>query len=277
MQRPGAVKLEFNNLRPDCCLTGLLSEYDQDIRFQLLQGNTNSAIDDSSESEVEPYHPLTPPPSDYSDSRPISPLQSSRPVIPSIRIVLSEGDGSKERSSRKGGLKRRNTLHFLSSPRTRRRMQSRLPLGAPQASIDLISGGGPKTNFIPSARSSGSPPIRPPQHTPDGHPTNYTYNPNRGPVGREHGLSSPDFMIVHSLDVSNTRRKVPLELYNFPPWHIRLTEIHHSRLTLSAPYHASETCYSLDETVFREALDEFAGFCIIRRGFVFSVWVPTVP
>ncbi|EAU93125.2 hyphal tip 1 [Coprinopsis cinerea okayama7 len=245
MQRPGAVKLEFNNLRPDCCLTGLLSEYDQDIRFQLLQGNTNSAIDDSSESEVEPYHPLTPPPSDYSDSRPISPLQSSRPVIPSIRIVLSEGDGSKERSSRKGGLKRRNR-----NERTVQKSSLTLSLISKDASKNAIA--------VAATLMSRNAKLQRRKNR-SRKPFTLTVNELEGLLEGEHGLSSPDFMIVHSLDVSNTRRKVPLELYNFPPWHIRLTEIHHSRLTLSAPYHASETCYSLDETVFREALDEFAG------------------
>ena len=37
----------------------------------------------------------------------------------------------------------------------------------------------------------------------------------------DNNLSSPDFLILHSVGSLHT----PAELHGFPPWHIRLTEI----------------------------------------------------
>jgi len=66
------------------------------------------------------------------------------------------------------------------------------------------------------------------------------------------GLVPPDFMIVHSINPPDA--EAPLELHGFPPWHIRLTEIHQS--------HVQHRCRTnsgmLDEITFREALDEYA-------------------
>ena len=38
------------------------------------------------------------------------------------------------------------------------------------------------------------------------------------------GYGPPDLMIIHNVTVPR-RQSTPLELYSFPPWQVRLTEI----------------------------------------------------
>jgi len=64
---------------------GLLSTSAQTIGDRLPH---NSSESESSESELE--YPLTPPPSDYSESRPLSPSQNIQTAIPAIRIQVSK-------------------------------------------------------------------------------------------------------------------------------------------------------------------------------------------
>jgi len=40
----------------------------------------------------------------------------------------------------------------------------------------------------------------------------------------DRGYGPPDLMIVHNVTVPR-RQYTPLELYSFPPWQVRLTEI----------------------------------------------------
>lgn len=67
-------------------------------------------------------------------------------------------------------------------------------------------------------------------------------------------LSEPDFTIVRAVEPNYV--KAPLELHGFPPWHLRLTEIHHSQYQ-EQPMTTGRSCM-LDEMAFREALDEYA-------------------
>lgn len=46
----------------------------------------------------------------------------------------------------------------------------------------------------------------------------------------ELGFPEPDLMIVHQVSPSHPRK--PLELYGFPPWQIRLTEIRYANYFL---------------------------------------------
>ncbi|KAF5374788.1 hypothetical protein D9758_000332 [Tetrapyrgos nigripes] len=82
------------------------------------------------------------------------------------------------------------------------------------------------------------------------------------------GLSPPDFMIIHPIHPSKYNR-FPLELHGFPPWQIRLTEIYCDRLRkqyrsrlmwfLPLEIRAAFLSSSLTEWEFREALDQYAG------------------
>jgi dehydrodolichyl diphosphate syntase complex subunit NUS1 len=78
---------------------GLLSASAQTIGDRLPH---NSSGSESSDSELE--YPLTPPPSDYSESRPLSPSQSIHSAIPAIRIQVSK---SPLEYDRKRSVKRR--------------------------------------------------------------------------------------------------------------------------------------------------------------------------
>ena len=40
----------------------------------------------------------------------------------------------------------------------------------------------------------------------------------------DRGYGPPDLMIIHNVTVPR-RQSTPLELYSFPPWQVRLTEI----------------------------------------------------
>jgi len=79
------------------------------------------------------------------------------------------------------------------------------------------------------------------------------------------GYGPPDLMIVHNVTVPR-RQYTPLELYSFPPWQVRLTEIYHdgfsglwdrwirARLPLRG-----KAWMMLSETDFCRALDEYSG------------------
>lgn len=81
---------------------GHVTECEQEIRSKLLASPMDC---ETSESEVE-YHPLTPPPSEYSESRPLSPSHSPS-LIPTTTIVVSESQSAKDPSLRKPNLRRR--------------------------------------------------------------------------------------------------------------------------------------------------------------------------
>ncbi|TFK20146.1 hypothetical protein FA15DRAFT_721470 [Coprinopsis marcescibilis] len=228
--------------------------YDRDIRCHLLEMSKDSTIDsDSSESEIE-YRPLTPPPSDYSDSRPISPSQNTNPTIPLVKIVLSDSSNAKERPNRKSSLKRRT-----------RGMEQ----GSTSASLTvcLMSHVASKSAIAAAASSLAKQhrfKQRKGKRTSSRTPFSLGVSEFEAMLEGEHGLSPPDFMIVHSFDAEDTHRRVPLELINFPPWHIRLTEIYQSRLghIIGWPWKAPKslcTAFPLDDISFREALDEFSG------------------
>jgi len=236
---------------------GLLSEYDHEIRCQLLRSNKQSSIEtDFSASEVD-YQPLTPPPSEGSESRPISPFPSSRTVIPSIKIVLSDRDTPSEKPRRRSVSKRRTLEKHHASKNT--------------FTVNLISSDASKDAIAAAATTLAQ--ARSISRSKKEDPFTITVPELNAILEGDHGLSAPDFMILHAFDPRTSQRKVPLELYNFPPWQIRLTEIHHSRfahvrtpispLSLTLPftlkYQSTPTAYPLDEVIFREAFDEYAG------------------
>ncbi|KAF8168148.1 hyphal tip protein [Crassisporium funariophilum] len=84
-----------------------LSKCEQKIR-ECLPAHTNEA--ESSDSETE--YPLTPPPSDYSESRPLSPNYNQESLIPLTTIHFDEQVPRKENKSRQKFVKQptRNPL-----------------------------------------------------------------------------------------------------------------------------------------------------------------------
>jgi len=80
----------------------------------------------------------------------------------------------------------------------------------------------------------------------------------------DRGYSPPDLMIVHNVTVPR-RQSVPLELHSFPPWQVRLTEIHHDgfsgfwdRWIRAKLPRCGKAWMMLSEVEFRRALDEYS-------------------
>ncbi|KAG9126963.1 hypothetical protein FRC07_001181 [Ceratobasidium sp. 392] len=67
-------------------------------------------------------------------------------------------------------------------------------------------------------------------------------------------LQSPDMLLVHSMEPGVFKR--PLELHAFPPWQIRLTEMHHSQVRSFLPFRNSYTPVEAD--AFSRALDIYS-------------------
>jgi dehydrodolichyl diphosphate syntase complex subunit NUS1 len=76
----------------------------------------------------------------------------------------------------------------------------------------------------------------------------------------ERGYMAPDLTIVHHVTAPR-RQSPPLELYSFPPWQLRLTEIYHNgfRGWLRAKvFRSAKTWTLLSELDVRRALDEYS-------------------
>lgn len=67
-------------------------------------------------------------------------------------------------------------------------------------------------------------------------------------------LQSPDMLLVHSMAPGVFKR--PLELHAFPPWQIRLTEMHHSQVRSFSPFATSYI--PVEEEAFARALDIYS-------------------
>ncbi|KAJ3551042.1 hypothetical protein NMY22_g43 [Coprinellus aureogranulatus] len=222
---------------------GHVTECEQEIRSRLLA----SPVDcETSESEVE-YRPLTPPPSEHSESRPLSPSHSPS-LIPVTTILITDSQKGKGTSSRRANLRRR---------RNGDEEASRNPL-----QLCLISRDASKCAIAAVATSlARNAAVR--QRKGGRQATEFTLSVDalESMLENEDGLSPPDFMIVHPLSTENTSRKSPLELHGFPPWHIRLTEIYTSRTYPAKwfPSSPSNVARPLDKSIFCNALDQFAG------------------
>jgi dehydrodolichyl diphosphate syntase complex subunit NUS1 len=221
---------------------GLLSASAQTIGDRLPH---NSSGSESSDSELE--YPLTPPPSDYSESRPLSPSQSIHSAIPAIRIQVSK---SPLEYDRKRSVKRRK---HSATPSTQKPPLSLCLISRESSKAAIASTASSLARFHQQQTYNGA--IRPKDLF------KLSVDTFEHLLEGDDGLCPPDFMIVHCLNPFQ-RHQSPLELHGFPPWHIRLTEIHQTntrqrRLFLSAVPHGQITGV-LDELSFREALDEFA-------------------
>jgi len=80
----------------------------------------------------------------------------------------------------------------------------------------------------------------------------------------DRGYGPPDLMIVHNVTVPK-RQSAPLELHSFPPWQVRLTEIHYNgysglrdRWMRAKFFPRAKTWIMISEVDFRRALDEYS-------------------
>ncbi|KAF9787178.1 hypothetical protein BJ322DRAFT_705903 [Thelephora terrestris] len=190
-------------------------------------------------SEIE--YPLTPPPSDVSDSRPLSPVNLSSLDLDVSILEIPAAPPSKQESI--GGVKhRRKTL--LSSEKH----------NTDEITIHVVS------------RSSGKPVVARAAHVMANdqkrQQRRVAIQDLNAILEGDRGLPSPDFMIVYNTSPSSHRRKRPLELYGFPPWQITLTEFHYCNeySPLSWPWAglSSRKPEPLNEINFRRGLDEFS-------------------
>ncbi|KAJ7786266.1 hypothetical protein B0H16DRAFT_1489831 [Mycena metata] len=199
---------------------------------------------ESSESDVQ--YPLTPPSSDYSDSRPLSPEDGFQRETPVITIHLPE---TIHKKTSRYGLKKRHAEREKSAA------------SQPPLTLCIAS----RRSSKPAIAAAATLLARRRVHALE------TEKESELSVGKLNSilegpncLPAPDFLIVHHLRPFNYA--VPLELHGFPPWQIRLTEIYHShrqRPLLGWLGLRSKTAESapqfLTEVDFRTALDEFAG------------------
>jgi len=191
-------------------------------------------------SEIE--YPLTPPPSDVSDSRPLSPINLLSLDLDISILEIHAAPPAKKENNR--GVKHRSkTLPDSEKNNT------------DEITIHVVS------------RSSGKPVVARVAHV---MANDQKWQQQRVGIQDlnailegERGLPSPDFMIVYNIFPSSRRRKRPLELHGFPPWQITLTEFHDCSeySPLSWPWMGSPLPEPepLSEINFRRGLDEFSG------------------
>ncbi|CAA7265845.1 unnamed protein product [Cyclocybe aegerita] len=226
--------------------TDILSQCTRNIRDCLP---VKSSGNDSSESETE--FPLTPPPSDYSESRPLSPDHNQASVVPVTMLhVGSPPPPAKE------GHKRRKSVGRNAAEIDGPKNDLILCLASREASKPAIAAA---ARVLAQTRNR---PLRKAGRSHKGQPFILSVDQLDDLLEDEDTLSSPDFMIIHHIASSNLL-PTPPELHGFPPWHIRLTEIYHNLPHLDRPragwnWRSSYDPLVLDENVFRKALDEFA-------------------
>jgi dehydrodolichyl diphosphate syntase complex subunit NUS1 len=244
-----------------CQTTGIpkLTLYEEHDRLskcvQILQERLSIYGLEGGSSESETEYLITPPPSDYSDSRPLSPKHHQAHVTtihvsqhsPSQEARNLEKQG-KRRSHQKGLDTCRHALTLcLVSRQSAKPAIASAAQSLAQAQAQIRNRRPRKANH---SRTSGT--------------FQLSIEQFDELLENEDGLSSPDFMIVQPLNLDPSRYSTTaIELRGFSPWHIRLTEIYQNNKssrfwvgkgTSSASYFPPP----LDEFSFREALDEFA-------------------
>ncbi|KAG6831228.1 hypothetical protein H0H92_012025 [Tricholoma furcatifolium] len=197
----------------------------------------------SSDSDIE--YPLTPPPSDYSESRPISPQHNHT-------VTIRISDAETPPSSRKG-LNKRKSLTTTNRARH-------------ELTLSLISRESSKPAIAAVAQSLASrmkQKARKSTKLAKSDPYTLSVHELANLLELHDSPVPPDFMIVHSLDSSQDLSS-PLELHGYPPWQVRLTEIYHNRakdapIEPSAATRPPTSKYApLSEVAFDQALSEYA-------------------
>lgn len=226
---------------------GRVQEITSELQKRILSVHT---IPEDAEDQAEQDYLLTPPLSDHDESRPISPIEdlSDEPVtVAKIHIPA-------RRPSKANTIKRRR--HLSSEIKSPGPEVSDLPAlelciidrrasKAVLASAAMVVASEHMSAFAPKGRST---------------PVELSIEALNNMIEGKHGLSEPDFMIVHPLTPPRSRAE-PLELHGFPPWQIRLTEIYYDRYRVRRTIRdwGEARFIPLDENAFRSALDQFSG------------------
>jgi len=215
---------------------GVLAANIEQVSQRLAIPTQHHSEDETSEIE----YPLTPPPSDVCESRPLSPVDL-RSLNLDVSILEIPATPVEEESIR--GVKQRRKAQ-LNSEKNR----------ANEVTVRVISRLSGKPAIGRAANVMASNPKRKQQRI-DIQELNAILEGDRG-------LPSPDFMIVHNIFPSTRRQTKPLELYGFPPWQITLTEFYDSSEYSPIPWPWTASSLRdpepLTEVGFRRGLDEFA-------------------
>ncbi|KAI0082291.1 hypothetical protein K474DRAFT_1655664 [Panus rudis PR-1116 ss-1] len=222
---------------------GLLLASSLLIRERILESFSMPSQDSEDDSELE--YPLTPPLTDESDSRSLSPEHVPTPdLFVSTFVVDGQPHGRTTKRRNSKTIMRRRHSGKVNKPK------------APQPT--------PVTLHI-ICRKSGKPAVasfadclarRLQESGECAQGVVCSIDDITFVLEGEHGFPSPDLMIVH--DMSNSHYRKPLELRSFPPWQIRLTEFHYNRDLSVWRWWRRHDPSLLDESEFRQALDEFA-------------------
>jgi len=221
-----------------CCAVGIekLTVYDEYGKIlscsQIIRSSLPKDVSEAS-CEYDVEYPLTPPLSDHSESRPVTPLHSVLLDMHTSSIHFSKKQ--KKPKHRKAGVtQRKENVNRLSMKQFTLCLASRESSKPAIASVAQELASRNRRIWRDKARFDDF---------------ILTVEEFHNLLDCYDTLSSPDFMIVHPLNPLH-RNQRPLELHGYPPWHIRLTEIYHNRHHLSSK--------SIDESTFNHALDEFA-------------------
>ncbi|KAH9858122.1 hypothetical protein C2E23DRAFT_165385 [Lenzites betulinus] len=218
---------------------GILARSSLELRGR-LQRSSRKAEPEESPVECDIQYPLTPPPSDDAESRPLSP--ESAPLVPKLGVTTIHLPITPPKTKRRvGALKRRRVppkggdariaplaLHILS-------YQSGKPAVAAAANMLLHNVRQSQSNVAPNTW----PPL---------------------PTIQELNAVLEDLTVVHRR-LPAEQLSLPAELGGFPPWQSRLTEIYWDcypptpKSRRNTPS-TNENC--IEEAEFRRALDEFA-------------------
>ncbi|KAK7064262.1 DUF2235 domain-containing protein [Favolaschia claudopus] len=219
---------------------GILADCADEISQTFTATHNLVGYDSSSASEIE--YPPTPPTSD-SDSRPLSPEERHHK---DTSLIILRTPGSRRRNSRRSFKKRRSERSTLENP-----LQSlTLCIASRKCSKPAIANVATCLARYRARETQNS---------------ELTVERLNTMIEGPYSLSDPEFMIVHHLCPS-TAPSFPLELFGFPPWQMRLTEIYlhisHCCPTQSLLKWLEPTLESgprtLSELDFRAALDEYA-------------------
>jgi len=216
---------------------GKLLECSQSIRDALGDDSEES----STESEIE--YP-TPPPSDYSESRPISPQHETF----DMRIMTIHVSNKQTKIEKDYLMRRKDHATYTKQKQLTLCLASR---ESSKPAIASISG-----SLVSQEKRKSRKNVK----YPKSNAFSLTVDALDSLLESDHALSSPDFMIIHPINPLDYNR-TPLELHGYPPWHIRLTEIYYNRFQChpTVPMLTAEhTPLPLDKTAFTQALDEFA-------------------
>ncbi|EPQ60682.1 hypothetical protein GLOTRDRAFT_135325 [Gloeophyllum trabeum ATCC 11539] len=200
---------------------------------------------ESSDSEYE--YPLTPPLSDEGDSMSLS-VKSSDLTKQHFGIITLRFPKVHEKKS---SVKRRRTKHSEETTSTS------------PFTLDLLSSASSKASIAATARAimrrlkdAGSQDFEIPEDK-----AKLSIEDINSILEGPQGFPAPDLIMVHYVS-QPTQDPAPLELYGFPPWQIRLTEISHNRHQRRNwnPFKSRTrtTPSALTELDFRRALDEYA-------------------